>query len=118
MRTVTYEAADKTPLLGVVTQKGVFDAAAYAKSEGIGGDFSGLLPVLRRGGLPELEAMAKKAVESGFSGFMPLETLSLLAPIPSPEKILGAALNYYDACERSGIPAPTVLRVLASSRRR
>lgn len=111
MRTVTFEGPEKAPRLGVLTQKGVLDAAAYARSQGVGGDFSSLLAVLRRGGLTELAAMADRAVESGLGGFLPLESLALLAPIPAPGKILGAALNYYDACERSGIPVPTVLRV-------
>ena len=54
---------------------------------------------------PEAMALAADAVAIGDP--VPLEQLKLIAPVPSPEKIICAGLNYADHAKESGVEPPS-----------
>jgi acylpyruvate hydrolase len=98
MRLVTYEHGDGATagvLLGrdVVPVSGL---AAPARS------VRGLLAALDAGGLAELGARAEAVAER-----IALSRLTLLAPIPDPEKIVCLGLNYRDHARETGQEIPS-----------
>jgi 2-keto-4-pentenoate hydratase/2-oxohepta-3-ene-1,7-dioic acid hydratase in catechol pathway len=113
VRLITYKRQEQA-IVGIVTAKGVIDAVSCARVAGFNGDFSSMRGLLTNpDGLVELRKLMEWAKENDWEDYIDIRTLDLLAPIPNPEKILGAALNYYDACERGKLPVPKVLTVFA-----
>jgi len=110
MKIITYKD-NNTIKAGVLDKEGVIDAEACAKAAGLKGNYNSVRAILSN---PEGLECLKKAIEETRSkaetNYKDINRLELLAPVMDPEKILGAALNYYDACEKSKIPVPTVLQ--------
>ncbi|WP_024280506.1 fumarylacetoacetate hydrolase family protein [Xanthobacter sp. 126] len=80
--------------LGVVLDDAVFDLTATGKPE-----FESMLSLIRAGAVDAAKALAEAArgVGSGVPGLVPLEDVTLLAPIPRPAKnIFCVGRNYID----------------------
>ena len=110
MKTVTY-VQNGAEQLGILVGNTVYDAQKTAAAAGLTGDFQSLRRVLEQ---PEgLESLKRAAasLESAKTVGIPLETLTLLAPVTDPPKVLGAALNYRDFCARGNLPVPEKLKV-------
>jgi 2-keto-4-pentenoate hydratase/2-oxohepta-3-ene-1,7-dioic acid hydratase in catechol pathway len=100
---VTYESG-RGPRAGVIRGEDVVDAW-----DAIGGDGSTVRELLSGGHLSELGSFAE-------ADGTPLDTASLLAPIPDPEKILCIGLNYRAHAEETKQEIPQVPTVFAKFR--
>ena len=92
MRLVTFERADKSQSYGTVQGDTIRDAGAV-----LGDRFPDLISVLRADAVRELE---------GVGPSVGLDQVTLLPPIPNPEKILCIGLNYLPHILESGRPKP------------
>ncbi|HEX3512173.1 MAG TPA: fumarylacetoacetate hydrolase family protein [Solirubrobacteraceae bacterium] len=97
MRLVSYYA-DGAPVAGILLGDEIVPAAALGAPTGA----RALLAANDAGGLL---ALAERAADSGAER-VPLADVVLAAPIPDPEKIICAGLNYRDHAEESGQPIP------------
>lgn len=111
MKLLAYMADNETAKVGMIVQDGVLDVSSCAKEAGIDGDFSSIKQILTDGSIAKLTKLLAWVKENNWKDYFDLDTLTLLAPILDPEKILGVSINYYDACERSNIPIPEVLKI-------
>lgn len=90
----------------------VLGAAACAKAAGVEGDFGSVRRILcAPNGLENLKKLASWAQNSDWKGYEKRSEVTLLAPVPDPEKVLGVALNYRDFCVRGNLPIPEKLKV-------
>jgi acylpyruvate hydrolase len=97
VRLVTFES-DSGPQAGVLVGEAVVSAAALnAPATSV----RGLLEALDARGLQELADRASEA-----EARIALSKVSLLAPIPDPEKIICMGLNYRDHAEEAGQEIP------------
>jgi len=111
MKLITYQDDSGKPIVGMILDKGVVDVAHCATAAGIDGDFSSMNALLaNQNWFSALSKMSGWLQENNWSEYKKPEGLKLLSPVPKPEKILCAAQNYYDACERAKRPVPKVLK--------
>ena len=96
MKLATFSTADNpTPRLGRVDADGIVDLAAIASQPDSMAAY--------------LEAGADVASVTSASGpVLPLNEVTLHAPVPNPGKILAIGLNYRDHVEESGMKEPEV----------
>lgn len=94
---------------GIVTEKGVFPIASLNEAEGTSWE-TGMLPLIQKGQVPELNAWYKNG------GKEELETMQGLVPdrevvygplYRNPKRIFGIGLNYVDHAGDIGTAAPT-----------
>jgi 2-keto-4-pentenoate hydratase/2-oxohepta-3-ene-1,7-dioic acid hydratase in catechol pathway len=109
MKLITYMKQGEAAV-GIVTHQGVVDVVSSVKVAGFSGDFSSIRGILTDpAGLAKLKKLVDWVKENEWKDYIDIKTIDLCAPVPNPEKILGAALNYYDACTRGKVPVPKVL---------
>lgn len=104
MRLVTYKS-DRGPRAGVLVGDGVADAWDL-----LGGDGASVRQLLQDDRIGELEAAA-----SGADG-QPLDSVSLLPPVPDPEKLICIGLNYRAHAEETNQTPPDVPTLFAKFR--
>lgn len=92
MRIVTFERADKTQSFGTVQDEAILDAGAELSDT-----YPDLISVLTAGAVAELK---------GIGAPVPFEAVTLLPPVPNPEKILCIGLNYLPHILESGRAKP------------
>lgn len=92
MRLVSFTRPDGTPTYGTATDDTVFDAGAV-----LGETFADLKAVLSAGAISELDGVGEP---------FGLADVTLLPPVPNPEKILCVGLNYLPHILESGRPHP------------
>jgi 2-keto-4-pentenoate hydratase/2-oxohepta-3-ene-1,7-dioic acid hydratase in catechol pathway len=95
MKLVSFKRAGRTSW-GIAADDGVIDA---------GGRLSGQFPTMRSA----LEADAVALIAKGAKGAevdLPWSAITLLPPIPDPDKIIGFGLNYREHVIESGQPIP------------
>jgi 2-keto-4-pentenoate hydratase/2-oxohepta-3-ene-1,7-dioic acid hydratase in catechol pathway len=92
---------DDGPAAAVLVGDGLVPAAAL---DAPARTVRGLLEALDEDGLHELAGRARSA-DPGLG--IPLERVTLLAPVPDPQKIICIGLNYRDHAEESGQEIPT-----------
>lgn len=92
MRLVSFTRPDGTPTYGTATDDTVFDAGAV-----LGETFADLKAVLSAGAISELNGVGEPFA---------LADVTLLPPVPNPEKILCVGLNYLPHILESGRPHP------------
>ena len=109
MKLISYQNDACMAAVGMILDEGVVDIAHCALTAGFPGDFSSMNAILANNSFSILDKMRGWLKENRWPNYKKPENLKLLAPVPKPEKILGAAQNYYDACERVKIPPPEVL---------
>jgi len=95
MRICSYVMADGTASYGVVENSGVHDAGPEMRRK-----YPVLRSVLAAGALADLAAAANA------SDLVDLDAVSLLPPIPDPDKILCIGLNYMTHIRETGRDAP------------
>lgn len=95
MRICSYVMADGTASYGVVENSGVRDAGPEMRRK-----YPVLRSVLAAGALADLAAAANA------SDLVDLDAVSLLPPIPDPDKILCIGLNYMTHIRETGRDAP------------
>jgi 2-keto-4-pentenoate hydratase/2-oxohepta-3-ene-1,7-dioic acid hydratase in catechol pathway len=93
MRLVTYAGSDGEPRAGVLTDRGVIDAAAP-----LGLGWVGVRELLEDRRLGDLE----KAMDGG----EPATVVRLLPPMPDPDKVVCIGLNYRSHAAEAGIDPP------------
>lgn len=110
MHLVTFWKADK-PALGVLPDgeysTDVIDVSAI--DDGLPSDVVGVL----RAGVEGTEALAAAVRRADGRATSRLDDVVLLAPIPSPGKIIGIGLNYRDHAQETGQPIPEYPTVFA-----
>lgn len=89
-------AMSEQPLYGVVSKGGVYDLVTA--------DHPSLRTALEKEGLGGLKQRATARLGKGDG--RSLDTVTLLAPIPDPEKILCVGLNFYKHAEEAGMAVP------------
>lgn len=92
MRLVSFTRPDGTQTYGTATDDTVFDAGAV-----LGDTYADLKAVLAAGAVRELEGVGESIA---------MDDITLLPPIPNPEKILCVGLNYLPHILESGRPHP------------
>lgn len=92
MRLVSFERPDGTASYGTAPDDHVHDAGAV-----LGDRFADLRAVLAAGAVAELE---------GVGAALPMTSVTMLPPVPNPEKILCIGLNYLPHILESGRPHP------------
>ena len=112
MKIITYRIHGRDAAGLLLEDGGILDIAACAEAAGVGGDFG---TVRRMISMPDWIEKLKFIFKWTESHARPadsrLSEVKLLAPVPDPEKVLGAALNYYDFCRRGNLAVPTKLKV-------
>jgi 2-keto-4-pentenoate hydratase/2-oxohepta-3-ene-1,7-dioic acid hydratase in catechol pathway len=98
---------------GALLDQTIIDLNAAAATFGLRGVSSVRAALDSPNGRSRIAAIL--AAAKGKTGVWALESCSvrLAPPIPNPSKILGVALNYYDACQRGKIEIPKSLKVFA-----
>ncbi len=98
MKLITFSSPDNArPRVGVYRDDGVVDLSRDDKVPDT------MLELLAAG--DSAMAAARAAAESS-SDLIPLESVTLHAPVPNPGKVLAIGLNYGDHIEESGMPKP------------
>lgn len=92
MRLASFKRPDGTTSFGTVTETGLLDAGAA-----LDGRYGDLKSILAAGAVAELK---------GFGTPLAMEDVTLLPPIPNPEKILCVGLNYLPHILESGRQKP------------
>lgn len=98
MKLVTFQTSGSEPRIGLVVPDGIVDLARHVPD--LPADMIGLITAWPRFKAP-LEAIAAKQ-----GADMPIEAVTLLAPVTRPGKILGIGLNYADHVAESGMAKP------------
>jgi 2-keto-4-pentenoate hydratase/2-oxohepta-3-ene-1,7-dioic acid hydratase in catechol pathway len=106
MRLVRYEVGSGDTRLGALTDRGVVDLEAAARSAGVSADgFTSTLAFLA-GGDAQLKQALKFVQNAPESAYTPLPNAHLRAPVPYPGKIIAVGLNYRDHSMESGAKEP------------
>ncbi|WP_434287101.1 fumarylacetoacetate hydrolase family protein [Celeribacter sp. SCSIO 80788] len=92
MRLVSFISSSGQPSYGTVEGSDILDAGAVLRDR-----YPDLRAVLTADALAELAGVGEKT---------PLSDVTLLSPIPSPEKIICVGLNYMSHIEETGRPKP------------
>jgi 2-keto-4-pentenoate hydratase/2-oxohepta-3-ene-1,7-dioic acid hydratase in catechol pathway len=98
MKLVTFSTGNGARL-GALRGDQVIDLAAASD-----GQLPADMLTFLRGGQPALEA-ARRAIQDEQTT-LPLAAVSLLAPVPTPSKVVAIGLNYMDHCRESGGTPP------------
>jgi 2,4-didehydro-3-deoxy-L-rhamnonate hydrolase len=104
MRFVSFRAADGRPVAGVLQGEQVVDLSHRACSDLLGGTAPSMQAFIDQG----LDGWARRFAEARFEAdaLRPLADVQLLAPIPRPGKVVGAAFNFTDALAERKMPHP------------
>jgi 2-keto-4-pentenoate hydratase/2-oxohepta-3-ene-1,7-dioic acid hydratase in catechol pathway len=97
MKLVTFQTDNSVPSIGLVVPTGIVDLSKHLQPSAVS------MTTLMEGWAsyrPTLERLSSSPAD------LPLETATLLAPVPRPGKILGIGLNYADHVAESGIAKP------------
>jgi len=115
VKLITFLNASQEERLGaIIGDNRVLDIKACADHCGATGNFASTLSVLQdTDGLKRIRKVIFHSESSNGPWYMPLSDVTIVAPIPRPGKILGAALNYYDFCARGNIAVPEKLKVFS-----
>jgi 2-keto-4-pentenoate hydratase/2-oxohepta-3-ene-1,7-dioic acid hydratase in catechol pathway len=109
MKLTTYEAADKTTRLGVVTDRGIIDLHETARRSGVNAEpFTGMLAFFNGGESARSQAQTLIARGEPIS----LQSVRILAPVPRPGKIVAVGLNYRDHAMESGAAQPPTTPII------
>jgi len=102
MRLVRYEGIDGVTRLGALTEKGVIDLHAAARTMGIPAEpFVEMSPFLSAG--VSALSQAQRVIQGAAQGSVtPLANVVLRTPVPHPGKIIAVGLNYRDHSIESG----------------
>lgn len=103
MRLVTFQRGSATPQVGVIAGDQVIPIDGFA-------DMTGLLSV-GSAGLTRAEAVVRGASEA--SAKYPLNSVTLLAPVTRPGKIIAVGLNYRDHALETKMEIPTTPIIFA-----
>lgn len=95
MRVCSFQLADGTASYGIAADNGVRDAGAAMRAR-----FPDLRAVLAAGALDAMKSASADAPT------IPLSAVTLLPPIPNPDKILCVGLNYLAHIEETGREVP------------
>lgn len=80
----------------------------------LGGDVPASMAELLAGGQPALAALRDSVAGAGASGrLVERGSVSSLAPVPRPGKIIAVGLNYYDHAREGGLEPPSVPMLFA-----
>lgn len=113
MKLITYQRADGSCWAGVLLQEQlILNVSDCAKAASLKENFCSVRQILSaQDGLEILRHLIKWTEETHWNHYECLDDVTLLAPVPNPEKILGAAINYKDFCIRGNLAFPTALKV-------
>lgn len=106
MRLVRFSGNDGVARLGALTEKGVIDLQAAARSMGVSPNiFAEISSFLAAGesALAETQRLVQKSPEDAA---IPLANVFLRTPVPQPGKIVAVGLNYRDHSIESGAKEP------------
>jgi 2-keto-4-pentenoate hydratase/2-oxohepta-3-ene-1,7-dioic acid hydratase in catechol pathway len=112
MRLVSYAGNDGVTRLGALTEKGVLDLQAAARTSGISEQpFSDALSFLAAGDstFPQAIRLIQQAPQGSFTS---LARVRLHPPVPRPGKIVAVGLNYRDHSMESGAKEPPKVPIL------
>lgn len=98
MKLATFQTSGSEPRIGLVVHDGIVDLARHVPD--LPADMIGLITAWPKF-KAELGTIASKQ-----SADMPIEAVTLLAPVTRPGKILGIGLNYADHVAESGMAKP------------
>jgi 2-keto-4-pentenoate hydratase/2-oxohepta-3-ene-1,7-dioic acid hydratase in catechol pathway len=104
MRFVTLRRGDAPPEVGVIFQDGIVSLA--------GAGFPDMLAVLR-GGSPTRAKIENWIYNPPADATVPLSSVTLLAPIPRPPKLICVGLNYRDHALEAKMEIPKVPTIFA-----
>ena len=113
MKLLTYSLADGRPRAGVLVSPALVFPAAATRAYGACGEFDSVLDLLAPRELDAVRQLLGQPEDRWRAHCIPLDTVTLHAPIPRPPKILGVATNYHDFCVRGGMEAPRTPKVFA-----
>jgi 2-keto-4-pentenoate hydratase/2-oxohepta-3-ene-1,7-dioic acid hydratase in catechol pathway len=115
MKLVTYTSAENEYRMGaLIDEISVIDIGLAAEHFRIRGPFESVLQVLNDpSGLEWVQKVIDSAVCQEGPWNLALSGIKLGAPILRPGKILGAALNFHDFCERGNLDIPTALKIFS-----
>lgn len=111
MKLLTY-VLNNEDRLGILKDDLIYDVKKLAEQCNVKGDFSSLKSVLENNLLGTVKNLENR-INSEIKYEILVAEAELKAPIPNPDKILGAALNYKDFCERGNLPIPEKLKVFS-----
>jgi 2-keto-4-pentenoate hydratase/2-oxohepta-3-ene-1,7-dioic acid hydratase in catechol pathway len=99
MKLITFSTGDG-PRLGIVSGEQVIDL----KKASAGKLPADMIAFLEQG--DEAMALARKLVQKA-EGSLALSDVTLLAPVPTPSKVIAIGQNYMDHCREQGVEPPT-----------
>jgi 2,4-diketo-3-deoxy-L-fuconate hydrolase len=104
MRFVSFKGAQGQPVAGVVQGEQVVDLSHRACHSILGGTAPSVQTFVEQG----LAQWARRFADTKFDAdaLRPLSDVQLLAPLPRPGKIVGAAFNFTDALAERKMPHP------------
>jgi ureidoglycolate lyase len=104
MRFVTFQGAGGQPVAGVLRGDQVADLSHRSCATLLGGTPPSLQAFVEQG----LDPWARRLADARFDpdAWRPLASLQLLAPLPRPGKVVGAAFNFTDALAERGMAPP------------
>ena len=103
MKLITYQYENSTSL-GALMDNAIIDLH-HASSEALPSDMLGFLQAGETAMTIARETIAQEAITAS-QAQLPLDAVKLLAPVPTPSKIIAIGLNYQDHIRESGLPAP------------
>jgi 2-keto-4-pentenoate hydratase/2-oxohepta-3-ene-1,7-dioic acid hydratase in catechol pathway len=106
MRLVRYEGSDGIIRLGALTDRGVIQLEAAARSLGVPSEYFANIETFLSAGEPALMQAQKLVQEAPQSDLLPIFNVVLRAPVPRPGKIIAVGLNYRDHSIESGAKEP------------
>lgn len=98
MKFVTFTSPGQPAHLGVLRDDAIIDLTAL----GLAPDIHTLINTSAQ----TLQLVAS-AIEAPGSSLVPLASIQLVAPLPSPSKIVAVGLNYLDHCREQNVEPPT-----------
>jgi 2-keto-4-pentenoate hydratase/2-oxohepta-3-ene-1,7-dioic acid hydratase in catechol pathway len=106
MRLVRFAGNDEVTRLGALTEKGVIDLQAAARTEGSSPELFQEMASFLTAGDSALQAAQSLIQASPHDTITPLNNVLLRAPVPHPGKIIAIGLNYRDHSIESGAKEP------------
>jgi 2-keto-4-pentenoate hydratase/2-oxohepta-3-ene-1,7-dioic acid hydratase in catechol pathway len=106
MRLVSYAGNDPVTRLGALTENGVIDLQAAARTRGIPTEFFVDMTSFLASGEPALRESRKLLQGMSQGSVIPLANVRLRPPVPHPGKIVAVGLNYRDHSMESGAKEP------------